>query len=54
MLHTKFQPNTPSGSGEKADFKGFAIFSTGDHLGFSTRLNSNSEALQSNHAACEI
>ena len=39
MTHAKFQPNIPSSSGEKVDFIGFAIFSTGDHLGFSTRLN---------------
>ena len=34
MCHTKFQPNIPSGSGEKIDFNGFAIFSYGGHLGF--------------------
>ena len=26
MLYTKFQPNISSGSGEKVDFSGFAIF----------------------------
>ena len=26
MLYTKFQPNIPSGSGEKIDFSGLAIF----------------------------
>ena len=55
MFHTKFQSNIPSGSGENVDFVGFAIFSNSDHLGFSTRLNfTNSEALQSDYAACEI
>ena len=39
MLHMKFQPNISSHSGEKVDFIGFAIFSIGGHLGFSTRLN---------------
>ena len=39
ILHTKFQPNIPSPSGENGDFNGFAIFSNGDHLEFSTRLN---------------
>ena len=39
ILHTKFQPNTLSCSGENADFIGFAIFSIGSHLEFSTRLN---------------
>ena len=39
MLHTKFQPHKHSGSREKVDFIGFAIFSIGDHLGFSIRLN---------------
>ena len=39
MIHAKFQPNIPSCSGENVDFIGFAIFSTGGDLGFSTRLN---------------
>ena len=39
ILHTKFQPNIPSCSGENDDFISFAIFSNGGHLGFSTRLN---------------
>ena len=39
MLHTKFQPNIWSHSGEKVDFIGFAVFSIGGYLGFSTRLN---------------
>ena len=34
MLHTKFQLNIPSGSGEKNN-----LISYGGHLGFSTRLN---------------
>ena len=41
MLHTKFQPNIPSHSDEKFDFKDFAIFSIGGHLGFSTGPNFN-------------
>ena len=46
MIHAKFQPNIPRCSEEKVDFIGFAIFSTGSHLGFSTRLKFlNSEAL---------
>ena len=39
ILHTKFQPNIPSRSGENDDFISFAIFSDGGHLEFSTRLN---------------
>ena len=38
IIHTKFQPNIPSHSGEKVDFNGFAIFSISGHLVFSTRL----------------
>ena len=38
ILHTKFQPNMPSQSGENDDFISFAIFSNGGHLEFSTRL----------------
>ena len=38
ILHTKFQPNIPSHSGEKVNLNGFAILSIGGHLGFSTRL----------------
>ena len=54
MLHSKYQPNIPSHSGEKVGFNGFAIFSIGSYPGFSTRLTFMSEALQSDHAACEI
>ena len=39
ILHTKFQPNIPSHSGENDDFISFAIFSNGGHLEFSTQLN---------------
>ena len=39
ILHTKFQLNIPSHSGENGDFNSFAIFSNGGHLEFSTRLN---------------
>ena len=39
ILHTKFQPNIHSHSGENGDFIGFAIFSNGSHLEFSTQLN---------------
>ena len=39
ILHTKFQPNIPSRSGENDDFISFAIFSNGGHLEFSTTLN---------------
>ena len=39
MIQAKFQPNVSSHSREKVDFIGFAIFNTGGHLGFSTRLN---------------
>ena len=38
IIHTKFQLNIPSHSGEKVDFHVFAIFSIVGHLGFSTRL----------------
>ena len=37
IKHTKFQPNILTHSGEKVYFNGFAIFSIGGHLGFSTR-----------------
>ena len=39
ILHTKFQLNISSLSGENDDFINFAIFSNGGHLEFSTRLN---------------
>ena len=39
IFHTQFQPKMPSHSGENGDFNSFAIFSNGDHLEFSTRLN---------------
>ena len=38
IIQTKFQPNIPSHSGEKVDFNGFVIVSTGGHLGLSTSL----------------
>ena len=38
ILHTKFQPNIHSRSGENANFISFAIFSKGGRLEFSTRL----------------
>ena len=40
MLQTKYQPNVQCHSGEKVDFIGFAIFSIGSHLRFSTKWNS--------------
>ena len=39
ILHTKFQPNILSRSGENGDFNSFAIFSNGGHLELLTRLN---------------
>ena len=39
FLHTKLQPNIPSGSAEKVESIDFVISSIGGHLGFSTRLN---------------
>ena len=36
ILHTQFQLNIPSCSGENGDFNSFAIFSNGGHLEFST------------------
>ena len=39
ILHTKFQPNIPSHSGENDDFNSFAIFTNGSHLELSTQLN---------------
>ena len=39
MLHSKFQPNIPCPSGGKGDIMSFAVFSMGDHLGLSFRLN---------------
>ena len=39
VLHTKFQLNIPSHSGENGNFNSFAIFSNGGHLEFLTRLN---------------
>ena len=38
LLHTKFQPNIPSRSGENDDFISFAIFGNGGHFKFSTGL----------------
>ena len=38
-LHTNFQSNIPSWSGDNGDFINFAIFSNGCHLEFLTRLN---------------
>ena len=32
MLYSKFQPKISSGSGEKVDFKGLAIFSNSGHF----------------------
>ena len=32
MLCTKFQPNISSGSGEKVDFSGLAVFSNSSHF----------------------
>ena len=55
MPHTQFQPNIPSGSGEKVDFIGFANFGNGGHFGFLTPPEFyHSEGLQSDHAACKI
>ena len=39
MLYTKFQPNMSSGSGEKVDFSGLAIFSNSSNFLFLTKLN---------------
>ena len=39
MDNAKFHPNIPICLGEKVDLIGFAIFSTGSHLGFSTKRN---------------
>ena len=39
LFHTKIQPKMSSGSGEKADFVIFAIFSNGGHLEYSTWPN---------------
>ena len=36
MLHTKFQGNQPSGSGEEDFFKVFTIYGHGGHLGHVT------------------
>ena len=38
MLYTKFQPDISSGSGEKVDFSGLAVFSNSGFFWFSTRL----------------
>ena len=55
MLHTHYQSNVPCHSGEKVDFIGFAIFSTGSHLGLYDQVEFyHSEDLKSGHAACEI
>ena len=61
VLNTKvpllFQSNLlaiiSNGSGEKVDFKGFAIFSNGGHLGYLTQIY-NSETLESDHTSSEI
>ena len=39
MLYTKFQPNIPSGYGEKVDYSGLAIFSNSGHFCFPSSLN---------------
>ena len=39
MLHTKFQLNIPSSSGENGSFNSFAILSNCGYLEFSTQLN---------------
>ena len=39
ILHTKFQLNIPSRSGENDDFISFGISSNGGHLEFSTEVN---------------
>ena len=39
MLSTKFQPNIQTGSAEKVDITGSAIFSYSGHFGFLARLN---------------
>ena len=39
ILHTKFQQNIPSHSGENDDFISFTIVSNGSHFEFSTRIN---------------
>ena len=56
ILHTKFQPNILSRSGENDYFNSFAILSNDGHLEFSTRQNLfyYSEALESDHAAYKI
>ena len=55
MLYTKFQPNMSSGSGEKVDFSGLAIFSNSSNFLFLFQAEFyHSEVLQPHHAACEI
>ena len=39
IIHTRFQPNIPSRSGDNDEFISFAIFSNDGHLEISTRLN---------------
>ena len=39
ILHTEYQQNISSHSGENDDFISFAIFNNGGHLEFSTILN---------------
>ena len=55
MLYIKFQRIISSGSGEKVDFSGFAIFSNSGHFFIPDQPDFyHSEALQPFHAACEI
>ena len=55
MLCTKFQQTISSGSGEKVDFSGLAIFSNSDHFFIPDQPEFyHSEALQLCHAVSEI
>ena len=55
ILHTKFQLNIPSLSGENGSFISFAIFNNGGHIRFYYQTKFyHSRVLESDHAAYEI
>ena len=54
ILHTKFQPNIPCHSGENVDFIGLAIYYQWHTWNLDQTEFYQSEALESDHTACEI
>ena len=54
MVHTKFQPNMHSRSGENGDFISFAIFSNGSGILDQTKFYYFEVMESADYAACEI